>query len=292
LESRQNPVAAAAAPKDARAWTQILAGYRQPSTARSIVEIVITVVPLATLWVLAWATLDIGYWLSLPLAVAAAGFLVRLFAIQHDCSHGAFFRHRLANDWFGRIAGVLTFTPYGVWRQAHATHHASTGNLDRRGLGDVETLTVGEYRACSFWGRLRYRLYRHPLVMFGLGPAYLFILQHRLPVGLMGGWRPWASSMTTNLAIVSIIQGIPAGAPAGPAARRFGRGLDVLCPASVRADDLGERPGVEPARRGPERQLALRPAGVPALVHRQYRRASRASPQQPHPLLPPAARTA
>ncbi len=198
----EEPVASAAAVKDARAWTQVLARYRQPSTSRSIVEIAITIVPLAGLWALAWATLDIGYWLALPLAIAAGGFLVRLFAIQHDCSHGAFFRHRLANDWFGRIASVLTFTPYGAWRHAHATHHASTGNLDRRGLGDVDTLTVEEYRARSIWGRLRYRLYRHPLVMFGLGPAYLFILQHRLPIGLMrGGWRPWASTMTTNLAI-------------------------------------------------------------------------------------------
>jgi omega-6 fatty acid desaturase (delta-12 desaturase) len=97
---------------------------------------------------------------------------------------------------------VLTFTPYAVWRHAHATHHASTGNLDRRGLGDVDTLTVEEYRARSFWGRLRYRLYRHPLVMFGVGPAYIFILQYRLPVGSMrAGWRPWASTMATNLAI-------------------------------------------------------------------------------------------
>jgi omega-6 fatty acid desaturase (delta-12 desaturase) len=190
--------------RDARAWTQILARYRQPSTGRSLVEIAITIVPLAALWVLAWATLDVGYWLALPLAIAAAGFLVRLFAIQHDCSHGAFFRHRLANDWIGRVAGVLTFTPYAVWRHAHATHHATTGNLDRRGLGDVETLTVEEYRARSFWGRLRYRLYRHPLVMFGIGPAYLFILQHRLPVGLRG-WRPWASTMTTNLVIASLV---------------------------------------------------------------------------------------
>jgi omega-6 fatty acid desaturase (delta-12 desaturase) len=206
LKSRQDPAAAAATVRDARAWTQILARYRQPSTGRSVFEIAITIVPLATLWGLAWVTLDIGYWLALPLAIAAAGFLVRLFAIQHDCSHGAFFPGRLANDWFGRIAGVLTFTPYGVWRRAHAVHHASTGNLDRRGLGDVETLTVDEYRARSFWGRLRYRLYRHPLVMFGLGPAYLFILQYRLPVGLMrSGWWPWASSMATNLAIAVVV---------------------------------------------------------------------------------------
>lgn len=112
MKSRHDQAARPATPRDARAWTQILARYRHPSTGRSIVEIIITVVPLAALWVLAWATLDIGYWLALPLAVAAAGFLVRLFAIQHDCSHGAFFRHRLANDWFGRVAGVLTFTPY------------------------------------------------------------------------------------------------------------------------------------------------------------------------------------
>ena len=204
MKSRQDPAAVVATVRDARAWTQILARYRQPSTGRSLVEIAITVVPLAALWVLAWATLDIGYWLALPLAIGAAGFLVRLFAIQHDCSHGAFFRHRLANDWIGRVAGVLTFTPYGVWRHAHATHHATTGNLDRRGIGDVETLTVDEYRARSFWGRLRYRLYRHPLVMFGIGPAYLFILQHRLPVGLRG-WRPWASSMTTNLVIALLV---------------------------------------------------------------------------------------
>jgi omega-6 fatty acid desaturase (delta-12 desaturase) len=206
LENSQDPAASAATVTDARAWTKILARYRQPSTGRGIVEIAITVVPLAALWALAWATLDIGYWLALPLAIAAACFLVRLFAIQHDCGHGSFFRHRLANDWFGRIAGVLTFTPYGVWRHTHATHHASTGNLDRRGLGDVETLTVQEYRARSFWGRLRYRLYRHPLVMFGLGPAYVFLLHYRLPVGSMrDGWRPWASTMTTNLAIGLIV---------------------------------------------------------------------------------------
>ncbi len=189
--------------KAARAWAQILSRYRQPSSSRSIFEIAITVVPLFALWALAWATLDIGYWLALPLAFAAGAFMVRLFAIQHDCGHGAFFRQRAVNDWIGRIVSVLTLTPYEVWRRTHATHHASTGNLDKRGLGDVDTLTVEEYRARSAWGRLRYRLYRHPLVMFGLGPAYLFVLQHRLPVGLMrDGWRPWLSAMTNNLAIV------------------------------------------------------------------------------------------
>jgi omega-6 fatty acid desaturase (delta-12 desaturase) len=187
---------------DARRWTQLLARYRQPSTLRGLVEIAVTVLPLVALWVLTWMALDLGYWLALPAAVAAAAFVVRLFMIQHDCSHGSFFRQHWANTWLGRAIGVLTLTPHDWWRRTHAAHHAHSGNLDRRGMGDIDTLTVGEYRACPLWKRLRYRLYRHPLVLFGIGPAYMFFLQHRLPVGLMrAGWRPWLSAMATNLAI-------------------------------------------------------------------------------------------
>jgi omega-6 fatty acid desaturase (delta-12 desaturase) len=206
LKNDRDPTDPAAAGPSARVWAQVLARYRQPSYGRGIVELVITILPLAALWVLMWAMLDLGYWFALPLAIPAAAFLVRLFMIQHDCGHGSFFRHRLANDWIGRIIGVLTLTPYGFWRRTHAMHHASSGNLDRRGLGDVDTLTVDEYLARSIWGRLRYRLYRHPLVMFGIGPAYQFILKHRLPVGLMRrGWQPWASTMGTNIAIVTLV---------------------------------------------------------------------------------------
>ena len=191
---------------DDRVWTRILARYRQPSNARGIVEIGITVVPLVVLWALIWATLDLGYWLSLLLALPAAGFLVRLFMIQHDCGHGSFFRHRLANDWVGRVIGVLTLTPYDFWQRTHALHHAGSGNLDRRGFGDIDTLTVREYRALSSWGRLRYRMYRHPVVMFGIGPAYLFMVRHRLPFGLMrGGWGPWVSTMATNFSAALIV---------------------------------------------------------------------------------------
>jgi omega-6 fatty acid desaturase (delta-12 desaturase) len=169
---------------------------------RGVLEILITAAPLVTLWILMWLALDVGYWLCLLLAVPAAGFLVRLFMIQHDCGHGAFFPHRLANDWLGRAIGVLTLTPYEYWRRTHAIHHATSGKLERRGIGDVETLTVREYLALTRLQRLRYRLYRHPAVMFGLGPAYLFFLQYRLPLGLMrSGWRPWISAMGTNLAI-------------------------------------------------------------------------------------------
>jgi acyl-lipid omega-6 desaturase (Delta-12 desaturase) len=194
-----------AAEIDSRGLMRDLIRFREPSHARSILEIVITIVPLSLLWILMWLALDIGYGLYLLLAIPAAGLLVRLFMIQHDCGHGAFFRNRLANDWTGRIIGVLTLTPYDFWRRTHAAHHASSGNLDRRGMGDVDTLTVNEYLSLSGFGRLRYRMYRHPLVLFGLGPAYLFFLQQRLPVGLMrGGWQPWLSAMATNLAILLV----------------------------------------------------------------------------------------
>jgi omega-6 fatty acid desaturase (delta-12 desaturase) len=206
LKHTQHPACADGAASEVLTWTRILARYREPSRTRSVTELVITVVPLVLLWVLMWATLDLGYWFCLLLAVPAAGLLVRLFMIQHDCGHGAFFSHRLANDWVGRVIGVLTLTPYDFWRRTHAIHHASSGNLDRRGIGDIDTLTVREYLARSRWGRLQYRLYRHPAVMFGVGPAYLFILQHRWPLGLTrAGWQPWLSTMATNAAIAGVI---------------------------------------------------------------------------------------
>ena len=187
---------------DPRALAHMLARYREPSSARGVLELAITAVPFALIWVLMWAAVDAGYWIGLLLAVPAAGFLVRLFMIQHDCGHGSFFRHRLTNDWVGRVIGVLTLTPYDFWRRAHAHHHAGSGNLDRRGLGDIDTLTVREFLALPRWRRLRYRLYRHPVVMFGAGPAYLFLLRHRLPAGMMrGGWEPWLSTMATNAGI-------------------------------------------------------------------------------------------
>ncbi len=162
--------------------------------------------PFVALWVIMSVAVQNGFWPALILAVPAAGFLVRLFLIQHDCGHGAFFRHRLANDWIGRVLGVLTLTPYDVWRSSHAMHHATTGHLDRRGMGDIGTLTVREYQALSFWRRVQYRLYRHPIVMFAIGPAHLFILQHRVPMGwIRGGWWPWISTMSTNLAIAALV---------------------------------------------------------------------------------------
>lgn len=184
------------------AWVRVLARYREPSTRRSLLELAATLVPFVLLWVLAWVSLDISIWLTLAIAVANGFFLVRLFCIQHDCGHASFFRNRLVQDWVGRCMGVLTLTPYDVWKRTHALHHASHGNLDARGIGDIATLTVAEYRARGRWGRLAYRLYRNPVVLFVLGPAYLFFVQNRVPVGLMGaGVRYWVSAMGTNAAI-------------------------------------------------------------------------------------------
>jgi omega-6 fatty acid desaturase (delta-12 desaturase) len=200
LEAHTTPATAA------RQWTQTLAGYREPSTFRSLFELALTGGAFAACWFVTWAVLGLSYWLSLLAAVPAAGFLVRLFMIQHDCGHGAFFRRRVVNDWVGRVIGALTLTPYDIWRRRHAIHHSSSGDLERRGVGDIRTLTVQEYLELSKWQRLAYRLYRNPLIMFGLGPAYLFIVQQRLPIGLMGeGLRPWVSAMATNTAIAAVV---------------------------------------------------------------------------------------
>jgi acyl-lipid omega-6 desaturase (Delta-12 desaturase) len=190
---------------DPRALHKQLLPLRQPHQGRSLFELAATALPFLLLWVLIWAALDAGYLAGLLLAVPAGGFLLRLFLIQHDCGHGAFFRRQASNDWVGRVLGVLTFTPYDYWRRSHAMHHASTGNLDARGVGDVDTLTVAEFRALGPWRRFLYRLYRHPIVLFGLGPAYLFLLRHRLPIGMMKkGWRPWLSALGTNASIAAV----------------------------------------------------------------------------------------
>ncbi|GHG98197.1 hypothetical protein GCM10010961_33320 [Pseudodonghicola xiamenensis] len=154
------------------------------------------------LWAVASWALSISTALAIILALANAAFLVRLFMFQHDCGHGSLFRSRCLCDWIGRVIGVLTLTPYDVWRKTHALHHATTGNLDHRGVGDIPILTVSEYQDKSRLGRAGYRLIRNPVFLFGVVPFYTFFLQNRLPVHLMrSGWRYWLSAMGTNLAI-------------------------------------------------------------------------------------------
>jgi omega-6 fatty acid desaturase (delta-12 desaturase) len=188
-------------------WTRVLRQYRTAKPARAARELAITTLAFVSCWILlALAVYRSQPWLYVLVVLPGAGFLVRLFMIQHDCGHGSFFSSRRVNDWVGRTIGVLTLTPYYQWRRSHAMHHAGSGNLDRRGIGDVMTLTVSEFQARSRWGQLRYRLYRNPAVMFGIGPLYLFLLQNRVPVGFMRkGWRPWLSTMGTNLAIAGAV---------------------------------------------------------------------------------------
>lgn len=182
----------------AREWVKILAGYREPSTRRSIFELAVTIAPFVALWALAWWSLSISYWLAFGISIINAGFLLRMFTIQHDCGHGSFFHNRIVSDWVGRVLGVMTMTPYEVWRRTHAEHHVSAGNLDKRGMGDIHTATVAEFASMSRWDRFVYRLYRHPVTLFVLAPGYLFLLQNRLPVGLMGQAKYWVSAMGTN----------------------------------------------------------------------------------------------
>src|ERR1700722_625572 len=161
------------------AWKNIVAKYQQPSRGRGTWQIINSLVPYAALWYLIYLSLAVSWWIALPLAILAGGFLVRLFIIHHDCGHGSFFKSRKANDIWGFITGVLTFTPYQLWRWEHAIHHSASGDLDRRGLGSVWTLTVQEYLEASRWKRFAYRLARNPFVLFLIAPFYLFVIQQR-----------------------------------------------------------------------------------------------------------------
>lgn len=202
MEGPMSEISAAKAVASARDWVKVLAKYRQPDTARSLFELVVTIGPFLLLWALAWWAMGVSYWLTLAISCLNAAFLLRLFTIQHDCGHGAFFENRTVSDWLGRVLGVLTLTPYDVWRRAHSIHHSTAGNLGRRGMGDITTLTVAEYRALPVLRRALYRVYRNPVVLFGLGPSYMFLLQNRVPLGLMGHVKYWVSAMVTNAAIL------------------------------------------------------------------------------------------
>lgn len=190
---------AAIEPRD---WLRILAQYRDPTTSRSMFELLVTFVPFVLLWAVAWWAATVSPWLALAISAMNSGFLLRLFTIQHDCGHGSFFRGRQVNDWIGRALGVLTLTPYDVWRRGHSIHHSGSGNLDKRGIGDIFTMTTKEFEEASLWDRLVYRLYRHPVTLFVIGPVYIFGIQNRVPVGFFrAGAKYWVSAMGTNVAI-------------------------------------------------------------------------------------------
>lgn len=179
------------------------AAFKGGDTKRSLVQFITTALLFfGTCTALALGIAN-GYWIAYLLALPAAGLLVRLFIIQHDCGHGSYFKSRKANDRLGRAISVLTFTPYGYWRKAHSLHHATSGNLDKRGIGDIRTLTVDEYRALSKWDRFRYRLYRNPIVLLLVGAPFLFLVLQRTPYGQpLKGKGVWSSLMGLNVGIV------------------------------------------------------------------------------------------
>lgn len=188
------------------AWADTVVKYKRPNQLKSSWQIINSLLPFAGLWYLMYLSLSWSYWLTLFLAVPTAGFLVRIFIIQHDCGHHSFFRSRRANDVLGGFFGVFTLTPYYLWRRSHSRHHASSGDLSHRGHGDVWVMTVGEYRNCSYLARLRYRLYRHPLVMFVLGPSILFIVLQRFTYNIPRTWRRERKSVhLTNLGILAML---------------------------------------------------------------------------------------
>ena len=185
-------------------WQKIVTKYQKPNLRRSLWEIANTVIPFFILWYLMYRSLTVSYWLALALAIPTAGLGMRIFIILHDCGHGSFFKSSRANNLVGTFCGILTFTPYYQWRHAHAIHHASHGDLDRRGVGDVLTMTVKEYLQSPWWKKLGYRLYRHPIVMFGLGPAFIFLLMHRFPHP-KSGRRERNSVHLTNFVLLAMI---------------------------------------------------------------------------------------
>lgn len=162
-------------------WREIVLRFQRPSNGRASWQLINTLVPYLLCWYVMTKTIEVSYWLTLPIAIVAAGLLVRIFIIFHDCGHGSFFGSPTANRITGFLSGLLTFTPYHHWRQAHAEHHRTAGQLDRRGVGDVWTMTVQEYRTASRGRRLAYRLSRNPLVLFVLAPLYVFVVRQRFP---------------------------------------------------------------------------------------------------------------
>ncbi len=187
-------------------WKQRLAPYARANDRRAAWQIVSTGALFVVTWWLMLKSLAIGWWVPCLLAPLGGGLLVRLFIIQHDCGHGSFFRSRRLNDSLGFALGIVTLTPYLWWKRNHAVHHGSSGDLDRRSIGDVRTLTMDEYQALPWTGRTAYRLYRHPLVLLGLGPIWLFGFKHRLPIGTPWSWRrEWRDVLLNNVVLAAIV---------------------------------------------------------------------------------------
>jgi len=185
-------------------WRETLAPYTQPRLGRTVLDVATAVLPYLALTALMFLSVHVSYFLTLALAIPTAGFLLRTYILFHDCSHGSLLRSKRANRWLGTILGLFVYTAFGSFRHSHAVHHATAGDLDRRGTGDVLTLTVAEYNALSWRGRLGYWLFRHPLVMFGLGPIFALVIQPRL-VSRNERPRIQRSVMATNTVLLVLV---------------------------------------------------------------------------------------
>ena len=185
-------------------WQAVVSRYAYPETWRSVWQVLNSLIPFIVTWYLMYRSLEIGYWLTLLLAVPAAGFMVRLFIIFHDCCHGSFFRSLRANELMGLVMGVLTFTPFYEWKHSHAIHHATAGDLDRRGIGDVYTMTVEEYLAAPWYKKFGYRIMRNPAILFTIGSFIVFVVTHRFWAS-GSGKRERNSVIWTNLALAGLI---------------------------------------------------------------------------------------
>ena len=184
----------------------MLAPYRSPVLWRSIWQLTSTTALFVTSWLVMQWSLGVGYWLTLLLAVPTAMMVVRLFMLQHDCGHGSFFKSKDANTIVGSVLGVVTLVPYTYWRKTHAIHHATSGDLDGRDFGDIDTLTVREYLSRPRGKRLMYRIYRHWLVLLVVGPVWQFVIKHRLPLDIPRSWkREWASVHWTNVGLAAVV---------------------------------------------------------------------------------------
>jgi omega-6 fatty acid desaturase (delta-12 desaturase) len=188
-------------------YKRALAPYARPHLGRSALDVATSVVPYLALAVAMYLLLDVSYWLVLALAVPGAGFLLRTYIVFHDCAHGSFLPGKRANQVLGVLTGLLVYTPYASWRHSHAVHHATAGDLDRRGVGDLPTMTRREYAAARWPQRLAYRLYRNPLVMFGIGPYWALVIQPRL-VSRDARPRIKRSVHGTNLALALVVGGL------------------------------------------------------------------------------------
>ncbi len=199
--------AAGVNPADKIGWRAIIEKYREPSTASALWQIANTFIPYVALWALMYWTLYHAFWLTLPLAVLAGGFLVRIFIIFHDCGHGSFLPSPRANAFVGIVAGLLTFTPYYQWRWEHAIHHSTSGHLDKRGIGDIWAMAVQEYLGSGRWKRFAYVLARNPIVLFLLAPLYMFVIHQRFATK-GSNVRERQSIWWTNLALLCMVIGL------------------------------------------------------------------------------------